>query len=288
MVKKNYNGLNKYLNIMNIIYFIILLIFILYLILVYYNFLYIIKKDDLNKVNKFNYNKNKNTCLLISGQIRDNFDKVFKYQKKFIIDPLNADIFCVFSDDISPQKKKYVENIIHPKNILWVKNKKNVLNLYLLYEKIYLCNKLKINYENNNYFKYDICIRIRPDLYVKQFIDQNIINHIEKNVYYSPRVIPFINANDQFFICDTEVMNKISNFDKSNMKCKISELYLSKKLINNKIKTKSINYLCIIDKYINKSNNPFNIYNIINFCYIKNIKERYIYNLKIIYLCLYT
>lgn len=124
MVKKNYNGLNKYLNIMNIIYFIILLIFILYLILVYYNFLYIIKKDDLNKVNKFNYNKNKNTCLLISGQIRDNFDKVFKYQKKFIIDPLNADIFCVFSDDISPQKKKYVENIIHPKNILWVKNKK--------------------------------------------------------------------------------------------------------------------------------------------------------------------
>ena len=281
--KDNYYEINKYFNIKNFIYLIILVIFIFYIYISYCNYLYTVNDQDLNKINKFNYNKNKKTCLLISGQIRDNFEKIFKYQKKFIIDPLNTDIFCVFSDDISPQKKKYIENIIQPKNILWVKNK-NTLNLYLLYEKIYLCNNLKINYENKNHFKYDICIRIRPDLYVKDFIDENLINHIEKNVLYHPK-IPFISTNDQIFICDTQTMNKISKFDIIKTNCNISELYLYKKILKNKIKIKYLNYISIIDKYMNKNNNPFNISNFLIFLYLKFIKESYIYNYKMYYMC---
>ena len=265
-----------------ILLFILSLILIIYLYLVYFNLIYTIKNNDLNKININKYNKNKKICLLISGQIRDNFYKTFLYQKYFIIDPLNTDIFCVFSDDISLQKKRYIENIINPKSMLWIKDKKNN-NIYnkqntkLLWEKIKLSNMLKIDYEKKNNFKYDVCIKIRPDLFVKNFIDQDLINNTENNVFYSPILYKYqfsVHTNDQIFICNSELINKICNINPLKYKCDQPETILKIYLVQNNIKIKYFVFQYIIEKYMNKSNNPFNIYNLIKFTYLK---KKFIY-----------
>ena len=126
---------------------------------------YFCKKYNINLtiydiINKNIYNKNKKTCILISGQVRNNFLEIYSSQKLFIIDPLNCDIFCVFNDNMDYNKKKYIEKIIKPKKILWISDDNNSINMYKMYYKIYLCNKLKYNYEINNNFIYDNCIRI--------------------------------------------------------------------------------------------------------------------------------
>jgi hypothetical protein len=86
-------------------------------------------------------------------------------------------------------------------------------------KRIFEANKLKIQYENENKFKYDIVIRIRPDLLLKNKIPSYLINNIKKNTLYAPKV----NNMDiihymKYFICDqmnfgsSETMDIFSNF----------------------------------------------------------------------------
>ena len=267
----------NYLNIF--IIFIIIFIVILILISLYSYRKYNINLTIYDIINKNIYNKNKKTCILISGQIRGNFLEIYSSQKLFLIDPLNCDIFCVFNDNIDHNKKIYIEKLIKPKKILWISenNKSNNNNTYLMFYKIYLCNKLKYDYEINNNIIYDNCIRIRPDLFIKSYIPDYIINNIDSNTFYTPYFHIFdyftnvysLGVADQIFICNSNIMNivsniylSINNIDLTN-NCESPEInlkrYLKKKFINIK---KIYNFYFVIYDY--SVNNILEIFKIIN------------------------
>lgn len=251
------------------IYIIIVMLALYVLLYIYVKYIYntII---DLSTINHVKY-KNKKVCLLLSGQIRDNYYKTLMSQKIFIIDPLKADVFCVFSDDIDLIKKKHVESILGPTNIQWIKDNKNIhnnkftsLNTNLMFQKIYETNLLK----NHNYVSYDICIRSRPDLYIKQVIPNIYIDNIAQNTVYTPYFskldiinhVFYLGITDQFWICDSKTMNKICdiyiNIMDNRSKCKLPELILKQHIDHNNIKIKYIsNYAYIIDRLGNTNNN---------------------------------
>ena len=251
---------------MNYIIIIILIIILFIIITTIYNvYSYNTILTDKDIINKNNYDKNKKTCILMSGQIRGDFMKIYLSQKIFLIDPLNADIFCVFSYDIDDKEKKKIEKIIDPKKILWVnENNKINNNLFLMYHKIYLCNKLKKDYEKEKGIEYDICIRIRPDLFIKSYIPENIINNMDSNTFYTPllSILDFssrpngIGVTDQIFVCNTKIMDNISNiyFELNNIKknCDSSEIKLKKYILNLGINIQRFyNYKFILYNYSN-------------------------------------
>jgi hypothetical protein len=255
------------------IFIIFIIIFIVILILLYSYTQYNINLTIYNIINKNIYNKNKKTCILISGQIRGNFLEIYSSQKLFIIDPLNCDIFCVFDDNIAYNKKKYIEKLIQPKKILWISENNNSNNImHIMYHKIYLCNKLKYDYEINNNFIYDNCIRIRPDLFIKSYIPDYIINNIDSNTFYTPYFYIFdyftnvysLGVSDQIFICNSNIMDIIS-INNINLKnnCESSEItlkrYLKEKNINIK---KFYNFYFVIYDY--SVNNILEMFKIIS------------------------
>lgn len=246
-------------------YFIIIIfiIFLLSMIYLYINYNINLYSSDI--INKNKYDKNKKTCILISGQIRGNFEDIYLTQKLFLINPLNADIFCVFDDNLDYNKKLYIKKLINPKNILWISDKNDLNNnLYKMYNKIYICNKLKKEYEFKNKIKYDVCIRIRPDLFIKSFIPDYIINNTDHNTFYTPSLNIFdfytnllgLGVTDQIFICNSNTMNIISNifFSINNIKCNSSEISLKKYIKKNNINIHTFyNFKFIIYNYSYKS-----------------------------------
>jgi len=231
-----------------------------------------LKFSELNK--KLDYD-NKKTCILISGQIRDNYYNILLLQKLFLIDPLNADVFCVFNDDIDEKDKKKIENLLNPKYIIWLKNGKNDFNnnytpnLNYMFQKIYLCNNLKKQYESENNFIYDFAIRIRPDIYIKSKVPTKIFNNIDNNTFYSPclfkldystNVLKF-GVTDQIWMSNSTVMNSacdiflkmLNKQESSENLCQSPEIFLKKYLLKNNIKIEYFyNFRFIIDKLNNE------------------------------------
>lgn len=260
---------------MNILIYCLLVIIILYLIS---NLIY---KNEFNsnisliKLKHLNYNPEIRTCVLISGQIRDKIYECIMSQKIFIFDPLNVDIFAVFSDNVSDDVKKYVIKLLKPKRILWVKDNKNTnknlslpLSSYLMTDKILQCNDLKKEYEIKNNFHYDINIKTRIDIIIKNYIPENIINNIQKNTIYYPTLNSldiFTNSvygiTDQILLGNNESMNIFSNIynyiiTTNNSNTNIIEIFLKNYLNNNKIKTVKINnFKFILTKFISDDNN---------------------------------
>lgn len=217
-----------------------------------------------------NYNPEIKTCVLISGQVRDDFYQCIQSQKIFIFDPLNVDIFAVFSNETDEETREYIIKLLKPKEILWVKNKNffnDNLNLpkssYNMTYKILLCNNLKKEYEKKNNFKYDINIRSRIDLIIKSYIPENIINNIEDNTIYYPSLSAFDILNnsilkmvDQFIIGDSSSMNIFSDIfyyiiKTENNKTDFIEFFIRNYLLNNNIKIKKIkNFKFFLTKYL--------------------------------------
>jgi len=225
-----------------------------------------------------NYNSDIKTCVLISGQVRDNFYQCIMSQKIFIFDPLNVDIFAVFSDDIDDDKKEYVIKLLKPKEILWIKDTKIVnknlslpLSCYPMTRKILLCNNLKKKYEKKNNFIYDINIRSRIDLIIKNYIPENIINNIQDNTIYYPSLNCFdiytnsiFGITDQFLIGNSYSMNIFSNIYNNIINLDYSdtsliEIFLKNYLINNNVKIIRIdNYkFHIVRNFINNYTKEF-------------------------------
>lgn len=260
---------------MNILIYCLLIIIILYFIS---NLIY---KNEFNsnisllKLKDFNYNLKIKTCVLISGQIRDKIYECIMSQKIFIFDPLNVDIFAVFSDNVNDDVKSYVIKLLKPKEILWVKDNKNMnknlslpLSSYLMTDKILQCNNLKKGYEIKNNFYYDINIKTRIDLIIKNYIPENIINNVQNNTIYYPTLNSldiFTNSvhgiTDQFLLGNNESMNIFSNIynniiTANNSNTSIIEIFLKNYLNNNKIKTVKINnFKFILTKFISDENN---------------------------------
>lgn len=75
---------------------------------------------------------------------------------------------------------------------------------FLLYE----ANKLKKLSEYESKTKYDLVIRIRPDMEFAENINYDQFKNIEKDTLYIPKCIPRLRMNDRFAYGDSDIMNK--------------------------------------------------------------------------------
>lgn len=247
---------------------IIIILFILIIIIsilcnIIYKYVYN-AEIDLSKFQFENYG-NKKICICMSGQIRENYYQTLLSYKIFMIDPLNADIFCIFSDDVNDSIKQEVVNLLKPTNIKWIKDnnvttKHSMFNINAMFKKIHLCNKFKNDYLTTHNTEYDVCIRARPDIYIKQCIPKKYIDNMAKNTFYTPYSGKFDlpmhawarGVTDHFWLCDGNTMDTICNmYNKINNddKCFIPEIALSKYILAKNI---NIEYLNGFEHPINK------------------------------------
>jgi hypothetical protein len=254
---------------MKTIYIIIIIIlFLIILCLINIKLYEVDGRIYIDNLSKPNYNLlNKRVAICISGQIRKGYDKTLLLQKIFLIDSLNADVFCCF-EETTEELKQFIKQYLNPKKIIYVNNIINYPECSIgyrpvnMYYKIYLANKLKKEYEIDNNFIYDYVIRIRPDLVVKEHLPSYIFHDNLKNNIYMPLIINIyiiIGYPDFMAISNShnmdiysDIFNYLSNF--KNNKIYGSEpflyMYLNKQKINGIIFDYPINLIKFLHLYI--------------------------------------
>ena len=250
---------------------------------------------NLENIKTVSYKKPIKCAVLLTGNVYDISTLIT--QKYFIYNELKPDIYCYFNDiynnDIKNNDiKNEIKQLLNPVQLIFDKN--NISD----YEKVMKLNDIiknleyKKNIENKNQYtnnsKYDIIIRIRGDLYVKEPIPNNIINELYENSMHKKIYIPKmensnyysleIGVNDYFSISRRESFDIYSQFynymlnEKQNIQCNIPEYLLKTYLTKNKViinefnydiilyklRTNQINYIyTYIKQYIKKFNNKF-------------------------------
>lgn len=229
------------------------------IIILYEKFKSSIKLSDI-KYN-FNYVNNKK-CILLCGQIRNNFYQTLLSHKMYILDPLHTDVFCVFSN-ADDKMKNIIINLLKPTKILWINDNditKSYFNVNIMgqFYKWYKCNQLKIEYEKQNNFTYDVCIKSRPDVYIKSYLPEKIINNINPNTFYYATPIKYFNISDQVFLSNSITMNIVTNMyiyylNNPQKICDIPEAMLYEYLNKNNIKVLYIdNFIHVIHDLISE------------------------------------
>ena len=230
---------------------------------------------------------NKKVAICISGQIRNGYDKTLLLQKIFLIDSLNADVFCCF-EDTTEVIKQFIKDNLNPKKVIYINDitqdpKCNIsYGTMSMYNKIYLANKLKKEYETNNNFLYDYVIRIRPDLVVKEHLPSNIFNINYKNNIYMPiisKVFIIYGYPDFMAVSNShnmdiysDIFNYLSNL--KNNQCNISETLLYMYLDTQKINGILFDYPIQLYRFtFDKLDNIYNLFE-----YMLSLFNRYITN----------
>ena len=119
-------------------------------------------------------------------------------------------------------------------------------------------------YEQENNIKFDIVIKIRPDIILYNKISKKYFNNIEKNTIYSGEpdalfnIVTHYQVTDQFAFGDSSSMNIYcdiyNHVDKYiNIKCKYTEYIYYKYLIDNNISPKQFIYNGVIIRFANIS-----------------------------------
>lgn len=183
-------------------------------------------------------------ALCLSGHFRT-FDRCFSSLEKNIINVLNPDIFIYtsvkmgyannFRSDnnnlVNSTIFEYLEKIyalykpvkilINDDNDSFFINEANIYAPHLrnepkhpghmasMYFKIKSCNNLKINYELENNFKYDLVIRCRPDLMFTNSFEIDTLNHLDKLIV--PNCHNYNGINDQFAYSNSTNMDTYSS-----------------------------------------------------------------------------
>jgi hypothetical protein len=289
------SSLYKYLynNKIKIFLYFLLIIIISFSILYYVYQKYFIQQMNyssylnLENIKTVSYKNPVKCAVLLTGNVYDISTLIT--QKYFIYNELKPDIYCYFNDN---KMKDEIKQLLNPVELIFDKNNTSD------YEKVMKLNNIiknlehKKNIENKNQFtnnsKYDIIIRIRGDLYVKEPIPSNIINELNENSIHKKIYIPKmensnyysleIGVNDYFSISRRETFDIYSQFynyiinEKQNIQCNIPEYLLKTYLTKNKViinefnyeiilyklKTNQIDYIyTYIKQYIKKFNNKF-------------------------------
>ncbi len=192
----------------NIILFTISLFVIIYIFMLYLYFILSFNTNNIYDLRDIKYNDNLRVAVVISGQIRKDYEISLNTIKNNLIIPLKADVFYNLDDNQPQIEKEKIHKFLSPKKYEWksydIKKKYPfITNIYRMTLRIYDANQLKIAYENEHDFKYDIVIRIRPDLLIKHKLPSEIINNIKPNSIYVPKVSDIdIFNNIKFFMCD--------------------------------------------------------------------------------------
>lgn len=170
-------------------------------------------------------------AICMSGQLRT-YKKCYENLMKYIVKPMNADIFIQVWDKVGASHKEgeIKSDEVNKKEIVEMYNPKEIViesqpkgssdNLYgkkvpeklkeiepihyksalSMFYQIKSCNDLAVNYAKENKFKYDIIIRIRPDT---MFL-QNIPKRLVRKVLKSKNVVYFVDyaIDTRFQVCD--------------------------------------------------------------------------------------
>jgi hypothetical protein len=144
---------------------------------------------NLENIKTVSYKNPVKCAVLLTGNVYDISTLIT--QKYFIYNELKPDIYCYFNDN---KMKDEIKQLLNPVELIFDKNNTSD------YEKVMKLNNIiknlehKKNIENKNQFtnnsKYDIIIRIRGDLYVKEPIPSNIINELNENSIHKKIYIP--------------------------------------------------------------------------------------------------
>lgn len=171
-------------------------------------------------------------ALILSG-IPRNFKYCFPYLKKYVIDELNPDLF--FSGYTDPKnnvsedvlkniynfKKSYIRNLdSNDENHIWKEYgsreiKKNCMfpplspaKTISQYYNMMVANRLKVEYELENDFKFDVVIRSRIDYYYYRTVTLRELSNLKENSVYMPSEWDFSGYTDAFAYGDSCSMNK--------------------------------------------------------------------------------
>jgi hypothetical protein len=168
-------------------------------------------------------------ALLLSGHFRS-YDKAYKTLEKNVLDICNPDIFISSEETIGynnqtnggrgdehliyvPLNIVNLEQLYHPKKILIEQRQKYSIQKYMhrlghgsrgaeqmfgMFYGINKANQLKIEYEKENNFRYDVVIRCRPDLFFDSPLDRNELENSLHGGVYFPKFGNYSGLNDQF------------------------------------------------------------------------------------------
>jgi hypothetical protein len=205
-------------------------------------------------------------ALCISGQIRKEWKITLQSIKKYIIDALDADVFFSFNSITDEHVKSIIIDMLQPKD--YVFQDMNIehddgpysKNFSIMMTRMIDCNNMKKYHEQRTGKKYDIVIKIRPDMLMKECIPKSIVYYIQPNTVYAYefRYIPIINflgITDQFFISDSVTMDKLIRNDviremKEITYCKYNEYALYKHAVKNGINIKYFYSPSLLYKFI--------------------------------------
>jgi len=129
-------------------------------------------------------------------------DSLESFKKSFPDNKFEKYYFIAVDSDECNHVKEYInyvnpcdytdfEKLVLPNFNLSIINKRpetNLLNTYLMFWRIKLCDELRISHEIKNEFKFDFVIRMRPDLNFFKKIPNFIILAIKLNIinFYIP------------------------------------------------------------------------------------------------------
>jgi hypothetical protein len=120
----------------------------------------------------------------------------------------------IYQDEIVDIEK--VSKLINPKSFILEPNLNDVNRknrIKFMYRKMFLCHESVIEYEKKNNIKYDLYIKIRPDILIKKDL---ILSIIDKNTgvfntfTWSYQIVDGMLC-DQIFICGKEAMEGCTN-----------------------------------------------------------------------------
>jgi len=178
-------------------------------------------------------------AICISGHLRT-FDRCFWSIFSKLIEPNNADVFIHTwetlgyngpVDGTAPQyntfaKEKCIDAMYRPKKMIiedskgfehfkaagegysekWMKVHPGFT--FAMFYSIWRANLLKIQYENENQFKYDVVVRCRPDLIIDHGVMlERFLNNNPLDAVFTPAFGSYGGANDQFAFSSSAFMN---------------------------------------------------------------------------------
>lgn len=169
------------------------------------------------------------TAFCFSGELRS-IDKTYSILKERLMNRFSDyDIFLhTWNDDPDIYKLKYIEKDDKTKNILtedrktlpekkiYEKNKRPEVSVQGMLRQLYClkkCNNLKKEYEKQNNFKYDIVIRIRPDLLLinNTSLEKSAESWDMKNYVYTTDHDDHHGYNDRFYFSNSQNMDFLSD-----------------------------------------------------------------------------
>lgn len=169
------------------------------------------------------------TAFCFSGELRS-IDKTYQILKDRVMSRFsNYDIFYhTWKDDPDLHKLNIIENDPNTKNILiedrvtlpekeiyHTKRRKEVFVQGLLRQLYCLkqCNSLKKQHEISNSFRYDIVVRIRPDIFLvnNTFLEPSAETWNMKDFVYTTDHDDHHGYNDRFYFSNSENMDYLSD-----------------------------------------------------------------------------